>query len=235
MLDPSDHDVGMDTSAFRQHVLALRWQIVRAVTPSVPDRSRVDVPPPFRGVLQGSLNRGRKSHRVKLCASMWEGSLGNYAAAHRAGVIGDGIHPSMSILRFKQLSLMQLSLTVLRTISPEASASSRVSDGMYEIYFAPCALDALEAVRDEDPTVDLPAGHLSTRFVDTSADCHYCGNPSSSIDHVTPRTLGGRDRWWNRVQSCYPCNSRKGNVRGSCDCDFCQRAHQMWLAGYRDF
>lgn len=44
--------------------------------------------------------------------------------------------------------------------------------------------------------------------------CQYCGQnrPSSqlSLDHVVPRSLGGKTTWENIVCSCLPCNSRKG-------------------------
>ncbi len=44
--------------------------------------------------------------------------------------------------------------------------------------------------------------------------CQYCGQtrPLSqlSLDHVVPRSLGGRTTWENIVCSCLKCNSRKG-------------------------
>lgn len=44
--------------------------------------------------------------------------------------------------------------------------------------------------------------------------CQYCGQgrPSSqlSLDHVVPRSHGGKTTWENIVCSCLPCNSRKG-------------------------
>lgn len=45
--------------------------------------------------------------------------------------------------------------------------------------------------------------------------CQYCGRnkPTSelSIDHVVPRSRGGRTTWENCVLSCIPCNVRKGS------------------------
>ena len=45
--------------------------------------------------------------------------------------------------------------------------------------------------------------------------CHYCGerfpNRELTVDHVIPRSLGGRDTWENLVTACVPCNSRKGS------------------------
>ncbi|HBE66613.1 MAG TPA: HNH endonuclease, partial [Planctomycetaceae bacterium] len=42
----------------------------------------------------------------------------------------------------------------------------------------------------------------------------YCGatRPASqlSLDHVVPRSQGGKTTWNNIVSSCLPCNSKKG-------------------------
>lgn len=44
--------------------------------------------------------------------------------------------------------------------------------------------------------------------------CQYCGQTRPvnqlSLDHVTPRSLGGKTTWENIVCSCVGCNSRKG-------------------------
>jgi 5-methylcytosine-specific restriction endonuclease McrA len=44
--------------------------------------------------------------------------------------------------------------------------------------------------------------------------CQYCGqnrpNSQLSLDHVVPRSLGGKTTWENIVCSCMQCNSRKG-------------------------
>jgi len=42
--------------------------------------------------------------------------------------------------------------------------------------------------------------------------CQYCGKKTSelTIDHVTPRHLGGRHLWSNLVAACSYCNHRKG-------------------------
>lgn len=44
--------------------------------------------------------------------------------------------------------------------------------------------------------------------------CQYCGQTHPvnqlSLDHVVPRSLGGKTTWENIVCSCMTCNSRKG-------------------------
>jgi 5-methylcytosine-specific restriction endonuclease McrA len=45
--------------------------------------------------------------------------------------------------------------------------------------------------------------------------CQYCntqpGRENLTIDHVIPRSRGGRTEWENVVAACGPCNRRKGN------------------------
>jgi 5-methylcytosine-specific restriction endonuclease McrA len=45
--------------------------------------------------------------------------------------------------------------------------------------------------------------------------CQYCGRlePAAdlTLDHVLPRSRGGRTSWENVVAACKPCNHRKGN------------------------
>ena len=44
--------------------------------------------------------------------------------------------------------------------------------------------------------------------------CQYCGRNGGermTIDHVIPRSLGGRTVWENVVSACRDCNLKKGN------------------------
>ncbi len=44
--------------------------------------------------------------------------------------------------------------------------------------------------------------------------CQYCGRNGGermTIDHVVPKSLGGRTVWDNVVSACRACNLRKGN------------------------
>lgn len=54
---------------------------------------------------------------------------------------------------------------------------------------------------------------LSTRSV-LARDghrCAYCGEKADTIDHVIPRSKGGKHDWMNVVACCKLCNSAKGN------------------------
>jgi 5-methylcytosine-specific restriction endonuclease McrA len=41
--------------------------------------------------------------------------------------------------------------------------------------------------------------------------CGYCGKSATTIDHVLPRSRGGRDSWENLVACCLRCNNAKGD------------------------
>jgi 5-methylcytosine-specific restriction endonuclease McrA len=42
--------------------------------------------------------------------------------------------------------------------------------------------------------------------------CVYCGSRDSlTLDHVIPRSRGGRDSWDNLVTACQRCNTEKGD------------------------
>lgn len=41
--------------------------------------------------------------------------------------------------------------------------------------------------------------------------CQYCGRQAENVDHVIPRSRGGRHMWSNVVAACRRCNGRKEN------------------------
>ena len=49
-------------------------------------------------------------------------------------------------------------------------------------------------------------------FLRDNFKCQYCGkNGNLTIDHVIPRSRGGKDSWENVAVSCVRCNNRKGD------------------------
>lgn len=46
-------------------------------------------------------------------------------------------------------------------------------------------------------------------FVRDDHRCQYCGATAQNIDHVVPRSRGGKHVWENVVAACIPCNTRK--------------------------
>jgi 5-methylcytosine-specific restriction endonuclease McrA len=43
--------------------------------------------------------------------------------------------------------------------------------------------------------------------------CQYCGHSGNllTVDHVHPKSRGGKSNWTNVVVACKPCNLKKGN------------------------
>jgi len=41
--------------------------------------------------------------------------------------------------------------------------------------------------------------------------CGYCGKHGTTIDHVVPRSRGGKHEWQNVVLACSPYNGKKGD------------------------
>lgn len=48
-------------------------------------------------------------------------------------------------------------------------------------------------------------------FVRDSFACQYCGSAAENVDHVIPRSRGGRHVWENVVAACKRCNTTKEN------------------------
>ncbi len=49
-------------------------------------------------------------------------------------------------------------------------------------------------------------------FKRDSFECQYCGtNHSLTLDHVIPRSRGGKSTWKNLVTACKRCNTHKGD------------------------
>ncbi|HKE98557.1 MAG TPA: HNH endonuclease [Actinomycetes bacterium] len=46
-------------------------------------------------------------------------------------------------------------------------------------------------------------------FVRDDHACQYCGANAENVDHVIPRSRGGKHVWENVVAACRRCNSRK--------------------------
>jgi 5-methylcytosine-specific restriction endonuclease McrA len=41
--------------------------------------------------------------------------------------------------------------------------------------------------------------------------CAYCAKSATTIDHVQPKSRGGKDTWENLVACCLRCNNKKGD------------------------
>ncbi|MBN7815387.1 HNH endonuclease [Algoriphagus pacificus] len=52
----------------------------------------------------------------------------------------------------------------------------------------------------------------SNLFKRDNGECQYCGSKKHlTIDHVIPRSKGGKTNWMNLVTACHRCNVNKGD------------------------
>lgn len=42
-------------------------------------------------------------------------------------------------------------------------------------------------------------------------ECAYCGKTATTVDHIHPRSRGGRNEWMNTIAACLSCNGKKGD------------------------
>ncbi|TQL47066.1 5-methylcytosine-specific restriction endonuclease McrA [Homoserinimonas aerilata] len=90
------------------------------------------------------------------------------------------------------------------------------------------AHDAEHPVWAHSASFDRPSVILLTRYVRIPSSrmipvsrrgvlrrdqqrCAYCGQGATTIDHVLPRSRGGKDTWENLVACCLRCNNKKSD------------------------
>ncbi len=66
---------------------------------------------------------------------------------------------------------------------------------------------------DRLPKREVRFSRMNVMIRDNFA-CQYCGKhfkkSEMNLDHVVPRSQGGKTAWENVVSSCHPCNHKKG-------------------------
>ncbi len=76
---------------------------------------------------------------------------------------------------------------------------------------APAVVRLLKFVRMGRRTPPLSRANILAR---DGLQCQYCSvilsSKEATLDHVVPRSQGGKTTWENVVCSCGPCNRRKG-------------------------
>ncbi len=81
-----------------------------------------------------------------------------------------------------------------------------------ESFPIPCVIALNKYIKRDKLTLKCNKKNIFWRDNNT---CQYCGDKYSeadlTMDHVTPRSLGGPKTWENIVTSCFRCNQRKGN------------------------
>lgn len=119
-----------------------------------------------------------------------------------------------------------LSITPLSTITWQEAMKLYVLDRVnvlewydgWQVHSATQTFDVPSVVSVKEYIPLNKAGVNFTRqnvFVRDGYICQYCGDlfkgHELTLDHVLPKSKGGRTNWENIVTACKPCNHSKGN------------------------
>ena len=79
----------------------------------------------------------------------------------------------------------------------------------YKKYVRPLIIRLLKYIKYQTRTLRANRNRIYKR---DNYQCVYCGsNKSLTLDHVIPKSRGGKNEWTNLVTSCFKCNLKKSN------------------------
>ncbi|MEV4536104.1 HNH endonuclease [Asanoa sp. NPDC049518] len=84
-------------------------------------------------------------------------------------------------------------------------------DGLIGVYPVPTVVRLVRYVVTRWRYTAVPGWSRSGVLVRDGRACGYCGGHASTVDHVLPRSRGGRNTWSNTIAACEGCNQRKGD------------------------
>ncbi|MEY4741309.1 MAG: hypothetical protein RL672_59 [Actinomycetota bacterium] len=122
----------------------------------------------------------------------------------RTLVLNAGYEP-LAVVSFKRALLLVLNnkATILAATSDEPIHSARAE---YEL---PSVIILQRYVRVPSARV-IPVTRRGILRRDGHR-CAYCDRSANTVDHVQPRSRGGRDSWENLVACCLKCNNKKSD------------------------
>jgi 5-methylcytosine-specific restriction endonuclease McrA len=86
-----------------------------------------------------------------------------------------------------------------------------------EVFRSPSTRVMVPAVLALRKYVVMPARHRSIMLTPRNVCardqhiCGYCQGKATTIDHIHPRSKGGKNTWENVTAACRRCNARKGD------------------------
>lgn len=109
----------------------------------------------------------------------------------------------MKVDRRKAITMMHRGVAVAREV---------IEDVMIGPYPLP---SSLALIREVDWIVYQRTGTIpysrNALFVRDRGMCLYCGKPGDTMDHIYPKSRGGRAEWTNAATACFSCNNRKAD------------------------
>lgn len=81
--------------------------------------------------------------------------------------------------------------------------------GGYKTYIRPVIIRLLKYIKYHSRTLRANRNRIYKR---DGHQCVYCGsNKNLTLDHVLPKSRGGKNDWTNLVTSCFKCNLKKAD------------------------
>ena len=81
--------------------------------------------------------------------------------------------------------------------------------GGYKTYVRPIIIRLLKYIKYHSRTLRANRNRIYKR---DGHQCVYCGsNKNLTLDHVFPKSRGGKNEWTNLVTSCFKCNLKKAD------------------------
>jgi CRISPR/Cas system Type II protein with McrA/HNH and RuvC-like nuclease domain len=81
--------------------------------------------------------------------------------------------------------------------------------GGYKTYIRPIIIRLLKYIKYHSRTLRANRNRIYKR---DGHQCVYCGsNKNLTLDHVFPKSRGGKNEWTNLVTSCFKCNLKKAD------------------------
>lgn len=114
---------------------------------------------------------------------------------------------------FEPISICSAKKAVVLIFLNKAQMVEQYNNAIHSINFEipyPSVIRISRYVRKPYQKVSLNRRNIIKRDKHT---CQYCGknHQAMTIDHIIPKSLGGRDTWENLVCACMRCNSKKGD------------------------
>jgi 5-methylcytosine-specific restriction endonuclease McrA len=115
---------------------------------------------------------------------------------------------------FEPLTMCSARRAIIMVWNGKAEVVERTEDCVRSVsmtFFIPSVIRLLIFVSmSRQLSVQLTKQNILRRDRKT---CQYCGKAEGrmTVDHVVPRSLGGRETWENLVCACPSCNNRKGD------------------------
>jgi CRISPR/Cas system Type II protein with McrA/HNH and RuvC-like nuclease domain len=79
----------------------------------------------------------------------------------------------------------------------------------YKTYIRPVIIRLLQYIKYHGRTLRVNRNRIYKR---DNHQCVYCGsNKNLTLDHVFPKSRGGKNEWTNLVTSCFKCNLKKAD------------------------